>query len=97
MAFIIEGKLYSEACTDCRNPLVHSKIKFYRVEATREVYAELAANTKDTLRVVSADEVKSLDGQLVGEAKLDETGHYLAKLDRYTEGPLRDRGRNRRS
>jgi hypothetical protein len=89
MAFIIEGKLYSEACTDCRNPLVHSKIKFYRVEATREVYAELAANTKDTLRVVSAEEVKSLDGQLVGEAKLDETGHYLAKLDRYTEGPLR--------
>lgn len=89
MAFIIEGNLYSEACTDCRNPLSHSKIRFYRADVSREVFGEMAADTKDTLRVISPEEAKAIAGLLVGEGKLDDAGHYAAKLDKYEQGPLR--------
>ncbi|MDY8136600.1 hypothetical protein [Aquimarina sp. 2201CG5-10] len=81
MSFILKGNLAGELCSDCKESLVGSIIRFYRVEDLEIGLANVAANPKLTLAVLTEEAVSAKSKLLMAETKIDENGNYEVALD----------------
>ncbi len=92
MGFILKGNLAGELCKDCKEPLLGSIVRFYRIENfDLGIITNVAANPKNTLQVLGEKQIKAKAKLLIAEAEIDEQGNYetepKGKYEQY-DGPL---------
>ncbi len=92
MGFILKGNLAGEICRDCKEPLLGSIVRFYRVENLNvDVVTHVTADPKNTLQILGEKQVKAKSKLLIAEAEIDEKGNYETELKgKYAEydGPI---------
>ncbi|RZS93856.1 hypothetical protein [Aquimarina brevivitae] len=91
MGIIFKGNLTGALCKDCKEPLLGSVIRFYRVDnINSDILSHVAADPKETIRILDEKEIKVKSKLLVAEAKIDENGDYstVIKGNEQYDGPL---------
>lgn len=92
MGIILKGNLTGELCEDCKEPLLGSIIRFYRVENINvDVVTHIAADPKETFQILDEKAIQAKSKLLIAEAEIDENGDYQTELtgeyEQY-DGPL---------
>lgn len=92
MSYRLEGEICGRLCPECDEPLI-GLVRLYRQEEVARVGgdgggAATLTSVKQTLAILSPDQVKARQSLLVAEAKLDADGRFSAELDKSYEGGL---------
>ncbi len=80
MSQFIKGNLRGYLCTDCFEAISNVKILLYQTQAQANVTAAAVADTKDTFRLVSAEEAKAKSSLLVATALTDAEGNFTLEV-----------------
>lgn len=86
MAYVFRGRLCGYICADCSEALSNVVVRLYRNREGQDVAALVGANAKDTFRVLTPDEVKEKENDLIAQTKTDDQGNFTFELgenDRY--------------
>jgi len=81
MAYVFKGRLCGLICAECREALSEVTIRLYRSRDDQNVTALAVANPKETLKLLSDEEVKAKAGSLLAETKTDADGNFSFTLD----------------
>ena len=77
MGFILKGNLTGEICQDCKEPLLGSIVRFYRVENLNvDVVTHVTADPKNTLQILDEKQVKAKSKLLIAETEIDKNGNH---------------------
>jgi hypothetical protein len=79
-SYIFKGRLCGYLCGDCTEPLSGVKIRLYRLREGQNAVALAVASPKDTLAVLSEEEVKGKSGNLLAEVEADADGRFSFDL-----------------
>lgn len=82
MAYIFKGILCGYICRECSEPLTNLKVRLYRTRKEQNVTALAVANPKDTLNIISDEEIENKESGLIAEAVIDEKGGFQFELGR---------------
>lgn len=78
--FIFKGRLCGYICPDCPEPLAQVKVRLYRLREDQDATALAVANPKETLAVLSEEDVKAKAQSLLAEVETDAEGHFSFEL-----------------
>jgi hypothetical protein len=81
MTYIFRGRLCGFICAQCPEALSDVTVRLYRSGDDRRVTALAVASPKETMRLLSDDEIKARASQLIGEAKTDTDGAFTITID----------------
>jgi len=81
MAYVFKGRLCGLICAECREALSEVTVRLYRSRDDQNVTALAVANPKETLKLLSDEEVKAKAGSLLAETKTDADGNFSFTLD----------------
>ena len=76
MNYIIRGNLCGFLCNDCSDPLYGMLVKLYLPWQKDRVLSATVANTKETFRLVAAEEAAARKDLLIATAQTDEKGNF---------------------
>ena len=78
--YIFKGSLCGLICPECPEPLSNVKVRLYRLRAEQNVAVLAVANPKDTLALLSDEQVLEKSGMLLAEVETDAEGRYQFEL-----------------
>ena len=78
--FTFKGRLCGTICPDCPEPLSQVKVRLYRLREDQNATALAVANPKETLAVLSDEEVKAKAQSLLAEVETDAEGRFSFEL-----------------
>ena len=78
--YIFKGRLCGFICNDCPEPLSKLMVRIYRLRSEQNVTALAVANPKDTLAVLSDQEVSDKNKMLIAEVETDAEGRFVFDL-----------------
>ena len=81
MPYIFRGRLCGFICAQCPEELSDVTVRVYRSGDARRVTALAVANPKETLRLLTEEEVKERAGNLLAEAKTASDGTFTIEID----------------
>ncbi len=88
MSYRLHGRLCGYICDECPEPLVGSVVQLYSA-AKDSLVGRVAADPKDTLRLLTPEEAGSRRATLLAEATIGDDGSFQADLPEiYEGGPL---------
>lgn len=79
-SYIFKGRLCGYICPECPEPLSNLKVRLYRLRGDQNVVALAVANPKDTLALVSNEQIDEKAGMLLAEVETDSEGHFTFVL-----------------
>ena len=85
--YIFKGRLCGFICPECPEPLANLKVRLYRLREEQNAVVLAVANPKDTLALVSDEQVREKAGTLLAEVETDADGNFIFELgekQRYT-------------
>jgi hypothetical protein len=80
MPYIFRGRLCGLICEDCPEPLSSIRVRLYRNRPDQKVTALAVASPKETLGLISADEIRKKSSFLIAEATTDSDGSFSFTL-----------------
>src|SRR4029077_13214026 len=81
MPYTFKGRLCGLICAQCPEPLSNVTVRLYRSADAQSVTARAVASPKETLRLLTDDEVKARSGNLIAEATTDADGAFAFESD----------------
>jgi hypothetical protein len=81
MSYVFRGRLCGLLCDECREPLDGVKLRLYSTRAGQDVSALAAAPPKETLGLVSDNDVKAKAKYLIAEVETANDGSFSVELD----------------
>ncbi len=89
MSYLFSGEICGRLCPECDEPLVGSTIRLYRPE--REAGGDgggvaTATRVKQTLAILTPQQVEAKQALLLAEATLDENGRFAVQLGESYDG-----------
>jgi len=78
--FIFRGRLCGFVCTDCSEQLSNARVRLYRLRDDQNVTALAVANPKDTLAVLTDEQVDAKSKYLIAEVETNDKGEYSFEL-----------------
>lgn len=92
MKFRLFGQFTGELCKECSLFFTHGIVRLYAQPVNGDVLTHAVAQPKDTLRELKTDELKSLEGSLLGTGTIDGKSNYRVEFDgdkhKYQGGPV---------
>ena len=85
--YIFKGRLCGYICAECPEPLANLKVRLYRLREEQNAVVLAVSNPKDTLALVSDEQVREKAGTLLAEVETDADGNFIFELgekQRYT-------------
>ncbi|MDO8302286.1 MAG: hypothetical protein Q7T18_03500, partial [Sedimentisphaerales bacterium] len=79
-SYIFKGRLCGYICPECPEPLSNLKVRLYRLRGDQNVVALAVANPKDTLALVSNEQIDEKAEMLLAEVETDSEGHFTFVL-----------------
>jgi hypothetical protein len=81
MHYTFTGRLCGYICPDTEEPLANMTVLLYRPEwDQQDVVRAVAAETKETFRIVDGDEVDEKEDRLLAEVETDDEGEFEVDL-----------------
>lgn len=80
MAYVFKGRLCGYICADCDEPLSNITIRLYRARDDQDVTALAVASPKETLTLLSDEDVNAKASSLLAETATDEDGNFSFEL-----------------
>lgn len=84
--YIFKGSVFGALCSDCREPLAGTKLRFYRLAPERNVTMLAVANPKDTFTQVDESAVAARKPLLLAETAIDERGNFSVEFPQSYDG-----------
>ena len=78
--YIFKGSLCGFICPECPEPISNVKVRLYRLRADQNAAVLAVANPKDTLALLSDEQVLEKSGMLLAEVETDAEGRYHFEL-----------------
>ena len=78
--YIFEGNLNAYICAECRESVGGAQILLYRHRGDQDVDELVAARSKHTFDVLSAEAAKEKEGQLIAKTTTDADGSFRFEL-----------------
>src|SRR5690242_11424027 len=94
MSYLFKGEICGRLCPDCDEPLVDEVVRLYRLESEPTPVgdgggAATATRLKQTLALLSSEQVDTKQSRLLAEATLDADGRYEVEFgEGYDGGPF---------
>jgi len=82
MSYILKGRLQGLICAECIEPLATVKVRLYRVARQDDVTALAVASEKETLRILTGEEVAAKQDRLLAETETNALGAFVFELDK---------------
>lgn len=80
MEYVFQGKLCGHICPDCSEPLSNVLVKLYRSRSNQPVTELASAEVKETLEILTDEQISEKSGHLIAEARADENGQFTFEL-----------------
>lgn len=80
-SYVFRGRLCGALCSECQEPLAGVKVRLYRLRDNQDVTRLAVANPKETVALVSDEQVHAKSSALLGEFETDADGNFTATLD----------------
>src|SRR5215213_11769868 len=80
MAYVFRGRLCGYICADCDEPLSNVTVRLYRTRDAQDVTAHAVASPKETLALLSDEQVDAKASSLLAEITTDEDGTFSFEL-----------------
>lgn len=78
--YIFKGRLCGLICPECPEPLSNLKVRLYRLRGEQNAVVLAVANPKDTLAVLSDEQVQAKAKTLLAEVETDALGSFTFEL-----------------
>ena len=78
--YIFKGRLCGFICPECPEPLSNLKVRLYRLRGEQNAVVLAVANPKDTLAVLSDEQVQEKAKTLLAEVETDAVGSFTFEL-----------------
>lgn len=80
MVYLFKGRLCGYICPDCEELLSNVTVRLYRVREDQDVTVRAVASPKETLAILSDDEVEAKASSLIAETTTGENGEFTFEL-----------------
>ena len=80
MAYVFNGRLCGYLCADCEEPLSEVTVRLYRTREDQDVMGRAVASPKETLVLLSDEEVDAKASSLLAETTTDQNGNFSFEL-----------------
>ena len=78
--YLFKGSLSGLICADCDEPLANVQVRLYRLRADQNATALAVAPAKDTMAVLSDEQVQAKANMLLAEVATDADGNFSVDL-----------------
>ena len=80
MEYVFQGKLCGHICPECSEALSNVLVRLYRSRSDQPVTALASAEPKETLAILTDEQVAEKSDYLIAEVRADENGQFTFKF-----------------